>query len=91
MRATSLKTLRDLHRQRGQVIAVAVTIMLGVLLYVSSAGAFQNLSSSYHYTYDSMNFADLVGTGGCRSKGPNSSAESLGSRRTPGQPSATCE
>ncbi|PKQ18032.1 MAG: cell division protein FtsX, partial [Actinobacteria bacterium HGW-Actinobacteria-8] len=64
MRATSLKTLRDLHRQRGQVIAVAVTIMLGVLLYVSSAGAFQNLSSSYHYTYDSMNFADLVGTGG---------------------------
>ncbi len=64
MRATSHKTIRDLLRQRGQVIAVAVTIMLGVLLYVSSAGAFQNLSSSYHYTYDSMNFADLVGTGG---------------------------
>lgn len=64
MRATSLKTIRDLLRQRGQVIAVAVTIMLGVLLYVSSAGAFQNLSGSYHFTYDSMNFADLVGTGG---------------------------
>ncbi len=64
MRATTHKTIRDLVRQRGQVIAVAVTIMLGVLLYVASAGAFQNLSGSYRHTYDLMHFADLVATGG---------------------------
>lgn len=64
MRATTHKTIRDLVRQRGQVIAVAVTIMLGVMLYVASAGAFQNLSGSYRHTYDQLKFADLVGSGG---------------------------
>lgn len=64
MRATTHKTIRDLLRQRGQVIAVGVTIMLGVLLYVASAGAFQNLSGSYRQTYDDLKFADLTATGG---------------------------
>ena len=64
MRATTHKTFRDLARQRGQVVAVSVTIMLGVLLYVASAGAFQNLSGSYRHTYDLLHFADLTGTGG---------------------------
>ncbi len=64
MRATTHKTIRDLARQRGQVIAVGITIMLGVLLYVASAGAFQNLSGSYRQTYDLMKFADLTATGG---------------------------
>jgi len=64
MRATTHKTIRDLARQRGQVIAVGITIMLGVMLYVASAGAFQNLSGSYRHTYDLMKFADLTATGG---------------------------
>ncbi len=64
MHATTLKTIRDLRRQGGQVVAVTVTIMLGVLLYVASAGAFQNLSGSYRSTYDQMHFADLTATGG---------------------------
>jgi len=63
MRATTHKTLRDLVRQRGQVIAVGITIMLGVALYVSTGGAFHNLSASYQQTYDRLHFADLVATG----------------------------
>ena len=64
MRAITRKTVRDLRRQRAQVVAVAVTILLGVALYIASAGAFRNLSGSYAHTYDRLHFADLVATGG---------------------------
>lgn len=64
MRAISHKTLRDLRRQRAQVVAVGVTILLGVLLFIASAGAFRNLGESYQRTYDRLHFADLVATGG---------------------------
>ncbi len=64
MKATTKKALRDLRRQRGQVIAVAITIMLGVTLYIASAGAFRNLSGSYAHTYDRLHFSDVVATGG---------------------------
>lgn len=64
VRATSHKAVRDLRRQRAQVVAVAVTILLGVALYIASAGAFRNLSGSYAHTYDRLHFADLVATGG---------------------------
>jgi len=58
--ASTRKALRDLGRQRAQVAAVAVTIMLGVGLFISSAGAFANLTGSYQRTYDRLHFADLV-------------------------------
>jgi putative ABC transport system permease protein len=45
-------------------VAVAITIMLGVGLFIASAGAFANLNNSYQATYDRLNFADLVATGG---------------------------
>ncbi len=64
MRATTHKTIRDLLRQRAQVVAVSFTIMLGVMLYVGSAGAYQNLNTSYNYTYDRLSLADLTSTGG---------------------------
>ncbi len=64
MNVSTRKALRDLRRQRTQVLAVAVTIMLGVGLYIASAGAFANLSGSYQQTYDRLHFADLVATGG---------------------------
>ncbi|NYI40113.1 ABC transporter permease [Demequina lutea] len=63
MRATTRKGFRDLARQRAQVSAVGVTIMLGVMLYVATAGAFLNLSDSYRQTYDRLHFADLIATG----------------------------
>ena len=64
MQATTHKTIRDLARQRAQVIAVAITIALGVMMYVATAGAYQNLTASYDETYDRLAFADLVASGG---------------------------
>lgn len=64
MRASTHKTVRDLRRQKSQVSAVAVTIALGVMMYIATAGAYQNLSASYDATYDRLAFADLVATGG---------------------------
>ena len=60
MHATTRKTLRDLRRQAAQVAAVLVTIMLGVGLFIASAGAFRNLSGSYGLTYDRLHFADTA-------------------------------
>ncbi|WNM27606.1 FtsX-like permease family protein [Demequina capsici] len=64
MQARTKKSFRDLWRQRTQVIAVGVTIALGVMLYVATAGAFENLTVSYQQTYDRLAFADLSATGG---------------------------
>lgn len=64
MRVSTRKALRDLRRQRAQVVAVAITIMLGVGLFIASAGAFDNLSGSYQRTYDRLHFGDLFATGG---------------------------
>ncbi len=64
MKATTRKSIRDLMRQRAQVIAVGITIMLGVTLYIGSASAYQNLTVSYGYTYERLAFADLTATGG---------------------------
>ncbi len=63
MRVTTRKSLRDLRRSRSQVIAVAITIMLGVMIYVATAGAFQNLTLSYHQTYERLDFATYLATG----------------------------
>ncbi|WP_406057432.1 ABC transporter permease [Kribbella sp. NBC_00889] len=64
MRAITHKTLRDLRRQRAQALAVGVTVLLGVMLFIASAGAFRNLDESYQRTYDRLRFADLIATGG---------------------------
>jgi putative ABC transport system permease protein len=64
MRVTTRKVVRDLRRGRAQVVAVAVTVMLGVGLFIASAGAFENLDNSYHHTYTRLHFADLEATGG---------------------------
>lgn len=38
--------------------------MLGVGLFIASAGAFDNLSGSYEHTYQRLHFADLFASGG---------------------------
>ncbi len=86
MRASTRKSFRDLARQRAQVGAVGVTILLGVMLYVATAGAFLNLSDSYQQTYDRLNFADLVATGtGC--SGGRRCRRSPRARQTPSRAS----
>ncbi|WP_329001063.1 FtsX-like permease family protein [Kribbella sp. NBC_00709] len=64
MRAITRKTLRDLRRQWAQAVAVGVTVLLGVMLFIASAGAFRNLDDSYQRTYERLRFADLIATGG---------------------------
>lgn len=57
------KLRRDLRRRPAQAVAIAVTVMLGVLLFVASYDSFRNLSASYEQTYARLHFADLTATG----------------------------
>jgi putative ABC transport system permease protein len=57
------KLRRDLGRRRGQVVAVAVTVFLGISLFGASYDAFENLKASYATLYDRLAFADLTVTG----------------------------
>ena len=58
------KTGRDLRRRLPQFVAIAVTVLLGVLLFTASSDAYRNLSASYDRTYTRLHFADLTATGG---------------------------
>jgi len=58
------KLRRDLAATRWQVVAVVLTVLLGVLLFAASFDAFRNLTASYQQTYDDLAFADLVISGG---------------------------
>nr|BAG84244.1 putative ABC-transporter [Streptomyces griseoviridis] len=59
-----LKTRRDVRRRLPQFAAIAVTVMVGVLLFVASYDAYRNLAASYDETYSRLHFADLTASGG---------------------------
>ncbi|HZL06716.1 MAG TPA: ABC transporter permease, partial [Coriobacteriia bacterium] len=63
--ALSLKRRRDMKEQRGQFIAVFVTIVLGVMMFGASYDAYENLTISYAGTYERLAFADatVIGQG----------------------------
>src|SRR5246127_870322 len=63
-RALPKKALRDLRRRLPQVVAIAVTVMLGVLLFVASYDSFRNVQASYDRTYARTHFADVTVTAG---------------------------
>ena len=63
-RVLQKKTLSDLRRRLPQVVAISVTVMLGVLLFIVSYDSFRNVQASYDRTYARTNFADLTVTGG---------------------------
>ncbi|WP_329416172.1 FtsX-like permease family protein [Nocardia vinacea] len=58
------KIWRNLRRRPTQVAAIAVTVLLGVLLFVASYDSFRNLETSYRQTYDRLHLADFTATGG---------------------------
>jgi putative ABC transport system permease protein len=58
------KLWRDLRRRRAQFVALAVTLFLGIALFVTSYDAFLNLQASYRELYARTRFADLTVTGG---------------------------
>lgn len=60
MSVLDTKRKRDVRRQRGQFIAVGVTIGLGVMLFASTYSAYLNLDDSYNFTYDRLDFADMT-------------------------------
>ncbi|WP_433713949.1 FtsX-like permease family protein [Nocardia sp. CA-084685] len=55
---------RDLRRRAAQVAAIAVTVLLGVLLFVASYDSFRNLETSYRQTYERLHLADFTARGG---------------------------
>ncbi len=57
------KRKRDIRRQRGQFVAVSVTIALGVMLFASTYDSYRNLDGSYNATYDRLAFADITVVG----------------------------
>jgi putative ABC transport system permease protein len=60
----TVKARRDIRRQRGQFVAIAITVLLGVALYAASYDAFRGLQASYERAYSGLRFADLTVTGG---------------------------
>ncbi|MCB9561335.1 MAG: FtsX-like permease family protein [Kofleriaceae bacterium] len=64
MRLLRRKLTRDLRRQRAQSIAIGLTIFLGTMLAVLSAGAYRDLDASYAKMFEVTGFADLWITGG---------------------------
>lgn len=58
------KLRRDLRQRRGQVIAVAITVFLGVTVLVMAAAVSANLDNSKDLTYERTAFADVWVTGG---------------------------
>ncbi len=58
------KARRDLGRQPAQVLAVAATVFLGIVLFVADLDASLDLSRSYDSFYERTAMADLWITGG---------------------------
>ncbi len=64
MKTLRTKARRDMRRQRGSFLAIAVTIFLGVALFGASHDAYRNLDSSYRRSFVEYRFADLTVSGG---------------------------
>ncbi len=55
-----VKLRRDLRRQRGQFVAVTLTILLGVALFGGTYDAYRNLRASYQEAFVRYRFANLT-------------------------------
>ncbi len=60
MKKINRKLARDLWSSKGLFTAVIIIIFLAVSFFGSMFMAYQNLSNSYNYTYENLNFADLT-------------------------------
>ena len=58
------KLWRDIRRHRAQFIAVAVTVFLGVSMFVASYDSYLNLRTSYEATFTEFRFANVTYVGG---------------------------
>ena len=46
------KRRRDIRRQGRQFLAVAVTVVIGVMMFASTYDSYRNLTASYEQTYE---------------------------------------
>ncbi|MBN1190249.1 MAG: FtsX-like permease family protein [Dehalococcoidales bacterium] len=60
MKTLRKKLIRDLCSDKWLFLAVTVVIFLGAALFCSSLIAFQNMRSSYDYSYEKLGFADFT-------------------------------
>jgi len=54
------KTWRDLRASWAQSVALIIIVALGVTSLVALTGAYRDLGTSYHHTYETLHFADLT-------------------------------
>lgn len=64
MGVLAVKLRRDVRRQRGQFLAIMVTIFLGVALFGATYDAYRNLVVSYETAFTEYRFANLTVDGG---------------------------
>ncbi len=57
------KVRRDLRRRRSQIVAVAGTVFLGVVLFTANLDSAHNLDASYKAFYERVETADVWATG----------------------------
>src|SRR4030042_3990964 len=52
--------IRDLVTSKGLFLSVVVVILLGVAIFGASSTGYQNLKSSYDYSYETLRFDDFT-------------------------------
>ncbi len=60
MRMLRKKLLREVMESKFRFFAIASVVAIGILLFSASYMSFLNLSGSYDYTYERLNFEDLL-------------------------------
>ena len=60
MNAMSTKLLREILGAKVRFIAITLVVMIGVMIFIASSMSYQNLKTSYEYTYQKLNFADFT-------------------------------
>lgn len=60
MKTVYKKIIRDLWKRKGIFIAITVLFTIGILSYVATISAYNNLFESYRYVYRTLNFADYT-------------------------------
>ncbi|RJP34739.1 MAG: ABC transporter permease [Actinobacteria bacterium] len=60
MKLLRKKLLREIMESKFRFFAIASVVAIGIILFTASYMSFLNLSKSYQYTYDRLNFEELL-------------------------------
>lgn len=60
MKMLRKKLLREIMESKFRFFAISSVVAIGILLFTASYMSFLNLSASYDYTYDRLNFEELL-------------------------------